>query len=92
MIEKFDDKEGYCRMLGHVIPFKYCRTANYRLPCHKILDCWFNRLPVQQFVAENYSPEEQQSIFEPPPPKMVSIAGIVEKVRKKKGRETNEKC
>lgn len=87
MIEKFDDKEGYCRMLGHVIPFKYCRTVNYRLPCHKILDCWFKRLPIRQFVAENYSEEDQQRIFEPPKPKMVSIAkivGDVEKKRKKK--------
>lgn len=84
MIEKYDEKEGYCRMLGHFIPFRYCRTMNERLPCRTILDCWFARLPIREFIEDNYSQEEQQRIFTPPKPKLVSLAEIVENAQKKK--------
>ncbi len=69
-------------MLGHFLPFNYCRTMNEGLPCTKILDCWFEMIPIQQFIAEHYSEEEQLRIFKPPKTKMVSLVEILENVKK----------
>ncbi|MCD6388645.1 MAG: hypothetical protein J7L69_04475 [Desulfobulbaceae bacterium] len=87
MIEKYDKKECYCRMLGHFLPFRYCRTMQNGLPCGKILDCWFRILPIQTFIEENYSQEEREMIFEPPKPKMVSLAEMIERSKQQPGKK-----
>ncbi len=79
MKEQYDDKSGYCRMLGHTLGFNYCRIMREGLPCHNILHCWFERFPVQEFIEENYSKEEQQLIFQPPQPKIATIAEMIRK-------------
>jgi hypothetical protein len=85
MKEQYDTREGYCRMLGHILSFRYCRVMNTGLPCHNILNCWFERFDVETFVAENYSEEELQNIFKPP---KMKIATMIEVVGKATGRET----
>ena len=84
MKKKYDTRENYCRMLGHVLPFKYCRTMKEGLPCGRILDCWFKILPIEKFIEENYSDEEKKIIFEPPKAKMISLVEILEKTKKGK--------
>ena len=61
--ETYDHLEVYCRKLGHTLPFKYCRIENNGLPCSKIMDCWFERLPIQEYIQDNYSREEITRIF-----------------------------
>lgn len=90
MIKKYDKKETYCRMLGHVLSFQYCRTMQEGVPCGRILDCWFKVLPIQKFIQENYSEEKQKLIFEPPKPKMISLVDILEKARKVKDKNQDE--
>ena len=68
-------------MLGHFLPFHYCRTMQNGLPCGKIPDCWFRILPIREFIEENYTEEEQRMIFEPPKPKMVSLVEMIEKAK-----------
>jgi hypothetical protein len=80
--EQFDTVESYCPMLGHALSFKYCRTMQMDLPCSRILDCWFERLPIQQYVGDHFTKEEQAQVFVPVKPKMVALADIVEKVKK----------
>ena len=87
MIKKHDKRENYCRMLGHVLPFKYCRTMKEGLPCGRILDCWFEVMPIEQFIEVNYSEEEKKIIFEPPKQKMISLVEILEKARKEKQKK-----
>ena len=67
------------------MPFQYCRTAAEALPCRKIKDCWFEKLPVEKFVEEHYSPEEQERIFAPPAPKMASLLSLIEKAKNAAG-------
>lgn len=69
-------------MLGHTLGFKYCRIMHEGLPCHNILNCWFERFPVQEYIKENYSVEEQQCIFKPPKPKMETLAEILSSQQK----------
>ena len=81
--EQFDTIESYCPMLGHELPFKYCRTMQMDLPCGRILNCWFERLPIQQYIGDHFTLEEQKKAFEPPKPKMEALADIIQKVSKK---------
>lgn len=81
--KQFDAIESYCPMLGHELTFKYCRTMQMDLPCGRILNCWFERLPIQQYIGDHFTKEEQEKVFEPPKPKMEALAGIVKKVGNK---------
>jgi len=89
--EEFDQLETYCRKLGHSVPFSYCRIENGsqmpngRLPCSKILDCWFERIPIQEFVQKNYSRQEQEVIFAPARSRLEVICDIAEQIRNRTG-------
>ena len=82
MIEEHDNLEARCRMLGHQVPFKYCRTVNNNIPCRKIFDCWFEIIPIKDFINRNFSKEVIQNILAPPTPKMTSILNLVEESKK----------
>ncbi|MCF8056167.1 MAG: hypothetical protein K9K37_05970 [Desulfocapsa sp.] len=90
MKDKFDKQEGYCKMLGHFLTFDYCRSMNKGLPCSKVLDCWFQIFPVQEFITNNFSAEEQKKIFEAPKSKMLTLTEILEQAQQRL-KETNQK-
>ena len=79
MKDQYDDKSGYCRILGHTLGFNYCRIMQEGLPCHNILNCWFERFPVETFLEENYSSEEQKAILHPPRTRMDALAAALNK-------------
>jgi hypothetical protein len=83
MKEQYDDKSGYCRMLGPTLGFNYCRRMQEGLPCYNILNCWFERFPVEEFIGENYSTEEQKLIFKPPKKKLDALAEVLNNVSAK---------
>ncbi len=76
-MERYDKQNNYCRMLGHYLPFKYCRTQQKGLPCAKILDCHFERIPVQEFIDTHYGKTEQTIIFQQQPAKLTTILDLV---------------
>jgi len=80
-IEAHDQRETYCRMLGHSVPFRYCRRAADGLPCRKILDCWFRCFDVAAFVKEHYTAEQIERILAPPKPKMTSLLELIERAK-----------
>jgi hypothetical protein len=84
--EQHDAREGYCPMLGHWLNFSYCRTMNKNLPCFKVLNCWYEHFPVQQFIAEQYSAEEQQQIFTPPKAKLPTLIELIEQAQQRAGK------
>ena len=83
MKEQYDEKNGYCRMLGHTLGFRYCRTMNGGLPCHNILNCWFERLDIEAFMSAHYSEAELQTVFQPPKMKIATMVEVIDKVKKK---------
>ena len=83
MSDQYDKQEGYCKILGHFLTFDYCRTVNKGLPCNKVLDCWFQHFPVQEFICKSYSKEDQKKIFEAPKSKIVSLAEILEQAQQR---------
>jgi hypothetical protein len=46
------------------------------------MDCWFRRIPVQDFIKNNYSEEEIKQIFSQPDSKMESLMNMIEKIKK----------
>ena len=83
-IAEFDEKETYCRKLGHFIQFNYCRTEKQaqKLPCPKILDCWFEKIPIQDFIHQYYTKKDIAYIFQTSKPKITSILELIEKAKK----------
>lgn len=70
-------------MLGHFLTFDYCRSMNKGLPCSKVLDCWFQSFPIQEYINENYDSEEQGKIFEAPKSKILTLTEILEQAQQR---------
>ena len=83
MLEQYDSEEIYCRKLGHHLAFKYCRTEREGLSCSKILDCWFEKLPIENFIKENYSEAEIAAITASPRPKVATLFDLIEQAKKR---------
>ncbi len=81
MPDKYDVFEKRCPMLGHAITFKYCRTLNTNSPCRKIMDCWFEQIPIRQYLEDNFSEETIQNMLQPPKPKITSLLEMIEQAR-----------
>jgi hypothetical protein len=81
-IETHDNIRRYCRMLGHEVPFAYCRKMNNDLPCRNTLDCWKTVFAVEDFVRSFYTEEEITRFLEPPKPKLTQILDILTQVQK----------
>jgi hypothetical protein len=81
MDTKFDNQEIYCRKLGHYLTFKYCRQEYHMIPCSKIRECWFARIHVDQFLAQNFNEKEIVSIVHPAKPKISAIVELIQQVK-----------
>jgi hypothetical protein len=82
-IDAHDERTGYCRMLGHHLPFGYCRTGTGNLPCSKILDCWFETFDIRAFIQEHFTKEEIESFTAPPKPKVHTILDLIEQAKRR---------
>ena len=88
-IEKYDSLEIRCRLLGHQVPFGYCRSSNQDLPCRKIMDCWWKRVEIEPYLRENFTPEElNRSVFAQPKTKIASLIELIEKAKKNGSSES----
>jgi hypothetical protein len=81
MIDQYDHLEIRCPMLGHPLNFHYCRTTTRAVPCRKLFDCWYERLPVQEFAAEFFDQQTIAAMVQPPPPKILSLLELIERAR-----------
>lgn len=88
MITEHDHLEIRCPMLGHPLNFSYCRSTTSNTPCRKIYNCWFQRIPVQEFMQENFSKEVIEQITAPPKPKVLSLFELIQKAQATKKNGT----
>ena len=82
-IQKYDEQEIYCRKLGHHLQFKYCRQEQQQLPCTELKRCWPSRIPIKEFLALSFSPDEIDFLDEPQVSKVSTILDIIQKIQKK---------
>jgi len=75
-------------MLGHWLNFSYCRQENNGLPCRKIVDCWFDKIPIEKFLKENYEEEKISYIFKPSKQKITSIIELIEQAKKRTNKNS----
>jgi hypothetical protein len=78
-IDANDQRRQYCRMLGHEVPFKYCRCMNVDLPCRLILACWKHVFPVEEFIYHHFTKDEVEKFTQPPKPKMHQLYDLMKK-------------
>jgi hypothetical protein len=83
MLIEHDTLSQRCPMLGHEVPFSYCRQPGQEVPCRKIFDCWWETFDIKKFIEENYSRETRAAILQPPKPKVLSLLEIIEQAGKK---------
>jgi hypothetical protein len=76
-----DQREIYCRKLGHRLAFAYCRSTAGGAVCSRILDCWFERFDVAGFLREELSAKDFAGLSAPPPPKVVSLVQLIDEAR-----------
>jgi hypothetical protein len=82
-MDRYDEKNGYCRMLGHAVNFSYCRTTAQGIPCRKIMDCWFETLPIEEYMKAHYSGDRLKDIFKPPETKMTTLLDLIAQAKKR---------
>ena len=87
-MNEYDHHETYCRSLGDCINFSYCRAAGGQEPCGRILDCWVGRLPIVEFLKENYTPDVLKRVFAPPPSRLERIISAAERVARNKASQS----
>ena len=68
-------------MLGHEVPFAYCRSPGKELFCRNIFNCWWQRFDVQTYVEESFTPEEIKTALSPPAAKISSLVEIITRAR-----------
>jgi hypothetical protein len=47
------------------------------------MDCWFEKIQIEEFLKENYKKEEISYIFESSKPKLTSIIELIEQAKKR---------
>ena len=83
MIEQYDNEQGYCRKLGHHLEFKYCRSEHHGKPCPLIFDCWFERLPIGEFMRDHYKPEDVSYITQGKPQKVNTLLDLIRQAKER---------
>jgi len=80
-IDAFDERETYCRTLGHAVPFQYCREVNQGLPCRLVADCWYTQFDAAGWLREHFTAEQITQITAPPAPKLTSLVELIEQAK-----------
>ena len=81
-IDQHDNRDIYCRMLGHEITFAYCRQGVSSHPCRRIFDCWFESFDVEKYIQEHFTDEEIRGFLAPPKPKMTTLIELIQQAQK----------
>jgi hypothetical protein len=84
---EMDDRECYCRILGHHLHFAYCRSSRDGYPCYKILDCWFEKFDVRKFVQENFTAADIERFLQAPKPKVQTLMTLIEQAQQRMKKE-----
>ena len=89
-VTQHDHRRRRCPRLGHEVSFAYCREPAQRLPCRKILDCWFETFDVDRFVRAVLTDEEVAQVLAPPKDRMLSILEIIERAKRTQKPESED--
>lgn len=77
-----DDRNRHCPILGHLVPFAYCRAPASRLPCRRVFDCWWETFDVESFIHAHFDESDVERTLSPGPGKASLLLELIEKARK----------
>lgn len=87
MIDERDQEKGHCRRLGHEVTFGYCRQEAGSSPCRLVLDCWWERFEVRDFLQQNLPAEAMARVERasagPPPSKVLSLLELIQQAQQR---------
>ncbi len=78
-------------MLGHDVPFSYCRTCGTagqglaEAPCRKVFDCWWKTFDVTAFIQAHFTDEQIRQITAPPPAKTATLIDLIQRAQQRDG-------
>jgi hypothetical protein len=52
------------------------------------MDCWFGKLPIEDFLKENFKEGEISYIFKPPKQKITSIIELIEQAKNRTNKNS----
>ena len=81
-ISHHDGRRRRCPMLGHDVPFAYCRAPASEIPCRRVFDCWWETFDVEAFVRAHYSEADVAEILAPRQDKTATLVELIERARK----------
>ena len=83
-LEKHDGVSHFwCPMLGQPMRFRYCRTTQDGLPCHRVVACFEPHFDVAGFLNDNYNREQRELFLQPAKGKMQTVAEALAGVGKR---------
>jgi hypothetical protein len=82
-IRQHDGRKRRCPMLGHEVPFSYCRAPGEKLPCRRICDCWWENFDVVAFVRAHFGPEALDRIRARHADKLFSLVELIDRAQKR---------
>lgn len=98
--ERFDGLERRCPRLGGSVSFAYCRTIGYGggdeggkgrgegeiSCCFKILDCWWERFDVADYLRSRYSEAAVEKLHgAKPKPKVETLLDLIQQAKTRAG-------
>ena len=86
-ITTHDGRVRYCPMLGHHVPFSYCRHTTGTQPCGRVFDCWRETFDVEGFLRPHLTAEQLQRIADPRPDKAATLVELIAKAREAADRK-----
>ena len=77
----YDGMSMYCRLLGHEVPFSYCRKPGSETFCRKLPDCWAEIIDIKSFIDSHYTEDQIRDALTPPQTKVASLIDLIKKAR-----------
>ena len=81
-IEVHDSRERYCPMLGHHLPFSYCRGTAGNQPCGRVFDCWGETFEVEQFLRPHLTGQQLKRITAPRSDKAATLVELIAQAKR----------
>jgi len=81
--DTYNAHRRYCRVLGHDVPFSYCREPGNRLFCSRIFSCWGGIFDIRKFIQANYSEEEVRAALKPQQPKVSTLFSLIRQAQER---------
>jgi len=69
-------------MLGHEIPFGYCRSPASPTPCRNVVGCWKHAFDVEGFLRTHVAADQLAAMQAPRKDKAATLVELIQRARR----------